>query len=208
MKAADNDRPAARSGPVKVGRSRTSRASPRRPRSSTSSRGCWEEFKQSEVSGAREGARERLILHYAPLVKYVASRVATGLPASVDQADLVCYGMFGLIDALEKFEPGPRQQVRDLRDPADQGRDHRRAPGDGLGAPIVRFKAREIEKAYSDLESMLQAGSRPRRSWPSGSGISLRELHEVVIADLVRLGARSSTRWSSASAATAASRCR
>ncbi|HEU5225304.1 MAG TPA: RNA polymerase sigma factor WhiG, partial [Actinomycetota bacterium] len=55
----------------------------------------WEEFKQNEVSGAREGARERLILHYAPLVKYVASRVATGLPASVDQADLVSYGMFG-----------------------------------------------------------------------------------------------------------------
>jgi RNA polymerase sigma factor for flagellar operon FliA len=66
----------------------------------------WAEFKQSEVSGARESARERLILHYAPLVKYVASRVATGLPASVDQADLVSYGMFGLIDALEKFDPG------------------------------------------------------------------------------------------------------
>ena len=39
-------------------------------------------------------------------MKYVASRVATGLPASVEQADLVSYGMFGLIDALEKFEPG------------------------------------------------------------------------------------------------------
>jgi RNA polymerase sigma factor for flagellar operon FliA len=65
----------------------------------------WDEFKQSEASGARDSARERLILHYAPLVKYVASRVATGLPASVDQADLVSYGMFGLIDALEKFEP-------------------------------------------------------------------------------------------------------
>jgi len=59
-------------------------------------RALWDDFKATG-SGA---ARERLILHYAPLVKYVASRVATGLPATVEQADLVSYGMFGLIDAL------------------------------------------------------------------------------------------------------------
>ena len=62
----------------------------------------WHQWKSS----ASPPARERLILHYAPLVKYVASRVATGLPASVEQADLVSYGMFGLMDALGKFEPG------------------------------------------------------------------------------------------------------
>ena len=64
--------------------------------------GHWHEFK---TSGA-VASREKLILHYAPLVKYVASRVATGLPATVEQADLVSYGMFGLMDALGKFEPG------------------------------------------------------------------------------------------------------
>ena len=47
-----------------------------------------------------------MILHYSPLVKYVASRVAVGLPQNVEQADLVSYGMFGLIDAIDKFEPG------------------------------------------------------------------------------------------------------
>ena len=61
----------------------------------------WHAFK----STGDVDARERLILHYVPLVKFVASRVATGLPASVDQADLVSYGMFGLIDASKKFEP-------------------------------------------------------------------------------------------------------
>lgn len=49
--------------------------------------------------------RERLILHYAPLVKYVAGRVGVGMPASVDHADLVSYGIFGLMDAIERFEP-------------------------------------------------------------------------------------------------------
>ena len=49
--------------------------------------------------------RDRLILHYSPLVKYVAGRVAVGLPQSVEQSDLVSYGIFGLIDAIEKFDP-------------------------------------------------------------------------------------------------------
>src|SRR4029453_5805149 len=66
--------------------------------------GHWHEFK---TSGAI-ASREKLILHYAPLVKYVASRVATGLPATVEQADLVSYGMFGLMDPLWKFEQSGR----------------------------------------------------------------------------------------------------
>src|ERR1700737_4522257 len=49
--------------------------------------------------------RDRLVLHYAPLVKYVAGRVGTGLPAHVDIADLVQCGIFGLVDAIERFEP-------------------------------------------------------------------------------------------------------
>ena len=60
----------------------------------------WSEYKQHHTSDARE----RLILHYAPLVKFVAGRVASGLPQSVEQADLVSYGLFGLIDAIEKFD--------------------------------------------------------------------------------------------------------
>jgi DNA-directed RNA polymerase specialized sigma subunit len=58
----------------------------------------WEEFKLK----ASADAPERLILHYAPLVKYVAGRVSVGLPPNIEQADLVSYGIFGLIDAIEK----------------------------------------------------------------------------------------------------------
>ena len=53
----------------------------------------------------RQDQRDQLIVHYSPLVKYVAGRVAIGLPQNVDQADLVSYGIFGLIDAIEKFDP-------------------------------------------------------------------------------------------------------
>jgi RNA polymerase sigma factor FliA len=180
MKAAKNDRPGARSGSVKVASSsRVSTRQPASPDQLNELARLWEEFKQNEVSGAREGARERLILHYAPLVKYVASRVATGLPASVDQADLVSYGMFGLIDALEKFDLGRGNKFETYAIPRIKG-----AIIDELRAMdwvprSVRFKAREIEKAYSDLESILKRGPTEKEV-AERLGVTLRELHEVI----------------------------
>jgi RNA polymerase sigma factor FliA len=135
----------------------------------------WHAFK----STGDIDARERLILHYAPLVKYVASRVATGLPASVDQADLVSYGMFGLIDALQKFEPGRGNKFETYAIPRIRG-----AIIDELRAMdwvprSVRFKQREIEKALTDLESMLKRQPTDAEL-AERLGMSLRELHEVI----------------------------
>src|SRR5581483_8646824 len=60
----------------------------------------WQEYKAS----GRRDLRDRLILHYSPLVKFVAGGVAVGLPQNVEQSDLVSYGIFGLMDAIEKFD--------------------------------------------------------------------------------------------------------
>jgi RNA polymerase sigma factor for flagellar operon FliA len=135
----------------------------------------WHRFK----STGDDEAREKLILHYAPLVKYVASRVATGLPASVEQADLVSYGMFGLIDALTKFEPGRGNKFETYAIPRIKG-----AIIDELRAMdwvprSIRFKAREIEKAHTDLESMLKR-QPTEQEMAERLGITRRELHDVV----------------------------
>ena len=135
----------------------------------------WHGFKGS----ADERSREKLILHYAPLVKYVASRVAIGLPASVDQADLVSYGMFGLIDALHKFEPGRGNKFETYAIPRIRG-----AIIDELRAMdwvprSVRFKQREIEKALADLEAMLKR--QPTEvELAERLGMTRSELHDVV----------------------------
>src|SRR6187200_3792923 len=50
-------------------------------------------------------ARERLVLAYSPLVKFVAGRMSSGLPAHIEEADLISYGLLGLIGAIERFEP-------------------------------------------------------------------------------------------------------
>ena len=111
----------------------------------------WAEYK---VTGSPL-ARDKLILQYSPLVKYVAGRVSTGLPANIEQADLVSYGIFGLIDAIEKFEPGRGNKFETYAISRIRG-----AIIDELRAidwvpRSVRSKAREIEKAIAKLENEL-----------------------------------------------------
>jgi RNA polymerase sigma factor for flagellar operon FliA len=109
----------------------------------------WSDFKESASPKAREG----LILHYAPLVKYVASRVATGLPSTVEQGDLVSYGMFGLMDAIDKFDLSRNIKFETYAIPRVRG-----AIIDELRAldwvpRSVRSKARDVEKAYQQVEA-------------------------------------------------------
>ena len=113
---------------------------------------AWDKYK----SEATPSAREALILNYSPLVKYVAGRVAVGLPANIDQADLVSYGIFGLIDAIEKYELDRGIKFETYAISRIRG-----AIIDELRAidwvpRSVRFKAREVEKAYSALENKLK----------------------------------------------------
>jgi RNA polymerase sigma factor FliA len=100
--------------------------------------------------------RDRLMLHYAPLVKYVAGRVGTGLPAHVDVADLVQSGIFGLADAIEKFEP-----ERGLKFETYAMQRIRGAILDELRSQdwvprSVRGRARDVERALERLGNQLQ----------------------------------------------------
>ena len=113
---------------------------------------AWDDYK-SEGSPA---ARDALILHFSPLVKYVAGRVAVGLPQNIDQADLMSYGIFGLIDAIDKYDP-----ERGIKFETYAINRIRGAIIDELRAidwvpRSVRFKAREVEKAYQALENKLK----------------------------------------------------
>jgi RNA polymerase sigma factor for flagellar operon FliA len=111
----------------------------------------WTDYKNT---GSRE-ARDRLIVHYSPLVKYVAGRVSAGLPQNIEQADLVSYGIFGLIDAIDKFDTDRQIKFETYAIARIKG-----AIIDELRAidwvpRSVRAKARAVEKAYSTLEASL-----------------------------------------------------
>ena len=85
----------------------------------------------------------------------VASRVGAGLPTSVEQSDLVSYGMFGLIDAIEKYELDRAVKFETYASSRIRG-----AIIDELRAidwipRSVRTKARAVDRAFAELEAEL-----------------------------------------------------
>lgn len=117
----------------------------------TTIQALWKEF----VSSQDPRVRERLVLHYAPLVKYVAGRVGTGLPTHVDVGDLIQSGIFGLVDAIEKFDPD-----RGLRFETYAMQRIRGAILDDLRSQdwvprVLRSRAREIERTLDRLGAQL-----------------------------------------------------
>ena len=111
----------------------------------------WADFK----AGADRSSRDRLILHYSPLVKFVAGRVAVGLPQNVEQADLISYGVFGLIDAIEKFEPDRGFKFETYAIARIKGAIMDELRSIDWVPRSVRAKARAVETAYTKLESEL-----------------------------------------------------
>lgn len=134
----------------------------------------WHEYKDT----ADPGAREHLILHYSPLVKYVAGRVGVGLPANIEQADLVSYGIFGLIDAIEKFdlERGIKFETYAISRIRGAIIDELRAM-DWIPRS-VRSKARDVERAYADLEAELHRAPTEKEV-AKRMGIALKDLRAI-----------------------------
>lgn len=111
----------------------------------------WRAYKASDDLELRN----RLVLQYSPLVKYVAGRVRAGLPPNIDQADLVSEGVIGLMDAIEKFEPERGLQFQTYAVPRIRG-----AIIDGVRATdwvprSVRSRTRDLEQARTRLEHRL-----------------------------------------------------
>ena len=100
-------------------------------------------------------SRDHLIVHYSPLLKFVAGRIGAGLPNSDDPRDLVSSGVFGLIDAIDRFDPERAVKFETFAAPRIRG-----AIYDGLRQldwvpRSVRSRAREVERAFSQLEHEL-----------------------------------------------------
>ncbi|AHC14605.1 RNA polymerase sigma factor WhiG [Salinispira pacifica] len=111
----------------------------------------WKEYKET----GNPDIRDRMVKQYAPLVKYVAGKVAVGMPQNVEFDDLVGYGVFGLFDAIEKFDPDKHVKFKTYAVTRIRG-----AIFDELRAidwvpRSVRQKSREIEDTIRRLEASL-----------------------------------------------------
>jgi RNA polymerase sigma factor for flagellar operon FliA len=112
----------------------------------------WRRYKSS----GDERARERLVVAYSPLVKYVSGRMASGLPAHVDEADLISYGLVGLISAISRFEPEREIKFETYAITRIKGAIIDELRSLDWVPRSVRARARAIEKANAKLEHKLQ----------------------------------------------------
>ncbi len=135
-------------------------------------------------------ARERLILQYSPLVKYVAGRVSVGLPATIEHADLVSYGMFGLIDAVEKFDLGKGVKFETYAITRIKGAIIDELRSIDWIPRSVRSKARDVERALTALETRLRR-SPSESELADEMGIAVKDLRttltQVSLVSLVAL---------------------
>ncbi|HEX4345388.1 MAG TPA: RNA polymerase sigma factor WhiG [Solirubrobacteraceae bacterium] len=112
----------------------------------------WRRYKRD----GDERARERLVVAYSPLVKYVSGRMASGLPAHVEEADLISYGLGGLISAIQRFELEREIKFETYAITRIKGAIIDELRSLDWVPRSVRARARAIERANTKLEHKLQ----------------------------------------------------
>jgi len=111
----------------------------------------WQEYRKTK----NPALREAFIKQYAPLVKYVAGKVAIGMPSNVEFDDLVGFGVFGLIDAIDKYDPEKNVKFKTYAVTRIRGAIFDELRQIDWVPRSVRQKTREIESAISSLEAQL-----------------------------------------------------
>ncbi len=115
-------------------------------------RDLWRRYKDE----GDEVARERLVVAYSPMVKFVAGRLGAGLPSHVEDADLISYGLVGLIGAIERFEPERGIKFETFAMTRIRGAIIDELRSLDWVPRSVRSRAREIEVTQAKLEHELQ----------------------------------------------------
>jgi RNA polymerase sigma factor for flagellar operon FliA len=111
----------------------------------------WRLYKKSKDPRIRDF----FIKQYAPLVKYVAGKVAIGMPNNVEFDDLVGFGVFGLFDAIEKFDPNKHVKFKTYAVTRIRGSIFDELRSIDWVPRSVRQKTREVEESIRKLEASL-----------------------------------------------------
>src|SRR3954463_3696858 len=139
-------------------------------------RDLWRRYKDD----SDDQARERLGLAYAPLVKYVAGRMSSGLPSHVEEADLISYGLLGLISAIERFDPGRGIKFETFAITRIKGSIIDELRSLDWVPRSVRAKAREIERTNAKLERQLHRAPSDQEMAES-LDVSVEEFQESLV---------------------------
>ena len=135
----------------------------------------WDERKSTSANEART----KLIVHYTPLVKLIAGDVSKRLPQNIELSDLISYGMFGLIDAINKFEPELGWKFKTYAKFRIKGAIIDELRSIDWVPRSIRDSARKVDKARSVLEAKLCRSPR-QFEIAEYMGINQEELREIL----------------------------
>jgi RNA polymerase sigma factor FliA len=136
----------------------------------------WRRYKTS----GDERARERLVVAYSPLVKYVAGRMSSGLPAHVEEADLISYGLTGLISAIERFDLSREIKFETYAITRIRGAIIDEMRTLDWVPRSVRARAREIERANMKLEARFQRAPTDEEM-AAELDVTVEEFHDALL---------------------------
>lgn len=141
-------------------------------------RGLVRRYKQEEQE-IDEKLRHQLILDYSPLIRFVAQRIASRLPPSIEIDDLISSGVIGLMDAIEKYDPNMFNKFKTYAEFRIRGAILDELRSQDWIPRSVRNKAKVIERAHAELE---QKFSRPatHKEVCESLGMEISDYHELV----------------------------
>lgn len=141
-------------------------------------KGLVKRYKQ-DTQGVDGKLRDQLIMDYAPLIRFVAQRIAARLPSNIDIDDLISAGVIGLMDAIEKYDPTRDNKFKTYAEFRIRGAILDELRSQDWVPRSVRDKAKKIERAYADLEQKFgRAATNEELS--EAMGITLDEYYELV----------------------------
>lgn len=135
----------------------------------------WNKYSESKGPALKE----QLIIEYADLVKYVAGRLSIYFGSNVEYDDLVGYGVFGLIDAIDKFDLSKKVKFETYASLRIRGAIIDSIREQDWAPRSLRKKGKELEKAYFEIENEL-GHSASDQEVAEKLGISTDELNKLL----------------------------
>ncbi|MGP1577430.1 MAG: RNA polymerase sigma factor WhiG [Treponema sp.] len=136
----------------------------------------WLDYKRTKNAKIREF----FIVKYAPLVKYVAGKVAVGMPGNVEFDDLVGYGVFGLLDAIDRYDPEKNVKFNTYAVTRIRGAIFDELRSIDWVPRSVRQQSREIEETVASLEARLGRAATDIEI-ASELSITVEEFHQILL---------------------------
>jgi RNA polymerase sigma factor for flagellar operon FliA len=136
----------------------------------------WRKFKKTKDPAIRDA----FVKQYAPLVKYVAGKIAVSMPHNVEFDDLVGFGVFGLFDAIKKFDPDKHVKFKTYAVTRIRGAIFDELRSIDWVPRSVRQKSREVEDTMRHLESSLGRAASDKEL-AGAMGVSVKEFEKTMI---------------------------